>query len=176
MRCWKLGLTYRIVQLALLCYLIGYWRPNVIVIEERCVVGILNRLTTKWLFIPNILLFRYVFIYSKSYQRFDSPGSSVVTRINGILRRNKTNGETDLWDSTDFVVPAQVRGGALVFGCFLFLHIDKSTCKWIELFFTASFTLSFYRKISMALSWMCWVTVIVRLCDPKYVLFFQGFF
>ncbi|OWA51555.1 P2X purinoceptor 4 [Hypsibius exemplaris] len=69
----RIGVLYRLVQLALLIYLIGY-----------------------------------VFVYSKSYQRFDVADSSVVTKVKGILQRDMPNGApAEIWDSNDFVVPAQ---------------------------------------------------------------------
>ncbi|OWA51563.1 P2X purinoceptor 4 [Hypsibius exemplaris] len=72
MRSRRIGLTYRIVQLALFVYLIGY-----------------------------------VFIYSKSYQRFDYADGSVVSKVRGILQGSDQTNRTQIWDSNDFVVPAQ---------------------------------------------------------------------
>lgn len=51
---------------------------------------------------------RYVYIYTKSYQEFDHAESSVVTKIKGLMYARGPEGRTDIWDSIDFVVPAQV--------------------------------------------------------------------
>lgn len=55
----------------------------------------------------SMYLARYVFIVMKSYQTFDYVNSSVVTKVKGVLSYNNS-GVRNIWDSTDFVVPAQV--------------------------------------------------------------------
>ncbi|GAU96635.1 hypothetical protein RvY_08057-2 [Ramazzottius varieornatus] len=67
----RIGATYRIIQLLLIIYLIGY-----------------------------------VFLYEKNYQSREAVTSSVVTKVKGTLVRID-NGSTEIWDSSDFVVPAQ---------------------------------------------------------------------
>ena len=52
-------------------------------------------------------IFRYVFVYSKSYQETDTADSSVVVKVKGMLERDTPNG-VEIWDSSDFVVPTQV--------------------------------------------------------------------
>ncbi|GAU96636.1 hypothetical protein RvY_08057-3 [Ramazzottius varieornatus] len=69
----RIGATYRIIQLLLIIYLIGY-----------------------------------VFLYEKNYQSREAVTSSVVTKVKGTLVRID-NGSTEIWDSSDFVVPAQDR-------------------------------------------------------------------
>ena len=53
-------------------------------------------------------VYRYVFVWTKSYQDFDIAESSVVTKIKGVLNRDK-NGTKEVWDAVDFVVPPQVN-------------------------------------------------------------------
>ncbi|OWA51558.1 P2X purinoceptor 4 [Hypsibius exemplaris] len=84
-------------------FLFEYETPRVVRMRSQK-IGLIYRTIQMVLF---SYLIGFVFIYSKGYQRFDYPGSSVLTKTKGILQRNLTDGTVQIWDSNDLVVPAQ---------------------------------------------------------------------
>ncbi|GAU94607.1 hypothetical protein RvY_06346-1 [Ramazzottius varieornatus] len=86
-----------------------YETPRLLTMRTRH-IGIMYR------FIQLLLLvyvIAYVFIVMKSYQTFDYVNSSVVTKVKGVLSYNNS-GVRYIWDSTDFVVPAQESGAFFI--------------------------------------------------------------
>ena len=67
-------------------------------------------------------ILRYVIVYKKGYQEFQKPYSSVTTKVKGVSLTNLTNssnplplyGGVHVWDSSDFVIPPEVKSRAVI--------------------------------------------------------------
>ncbi|GAU96409.1 hypothetical protein RvY_07861 [Ramazzottius varieornatus] len=103
----KLGVFCRRVMNTLKHLLSEYETPRLVILRSYP-VGIIYR-TVQLLIVAYLI--GYVFIWTKSYQSFDTAESSVVTKIKGILYRNIAEGSAvirkEVWDGADFVVPVQ---------------------------------------------------------------------
>ncbi|XP_055353255.1 P2X purinoceptor 4-like isoform X2 [Paramacrobiotus metropolitanus] len=84
-------------------FLFQYETPRLVTVRSAR-IGIIYRVVQACII---SYLIGYVFVYTKSYQEFDLAESSVVSKIKGLMYARGLEGRKEIWDSIDFVVPAQ---------------------------------------------------------------------